>query len=199
MAFTARRYTTLTAIEALHHCARDFESMTSAEVAAKYPDQTLARIIRDHYLLHLKRMIVQSWRQRRTLTTAVLQELSCYPERAPRFQVGGLVERDRLGCDHGAECCLAVELRNRRPDLEKILETLQKLPPKPENLRRTRILKEFLKRKGRFVLKDKECRGLGDIIFAVFCPDDAVIVTTNIQDFVPLASALGKKVDPVEV
>jgi hypothetical protein len=198
MAFTPKRYTTLTAIEALQQVAKEFESMVNEEVFTKYPGQTLGQTIRDQYLFHLKRRIVVSWRQRRTLTTDVVQELPCYPERAPRFQAGGLIEKDHLGCDHGGECCLAVELRRRRPALEKIFETLKTLPPKAENQRRIKILKEFLKKKSRFVLEDKHCRGLGDVIFAVFCPDDAVVLTTNIRDHEPLAAALGKKAEPVE-
>jgi hypothetical protein len=198
MGFTPRRYTTLTAIEALQQVAKELEFMVNEEVLAKYPHQTLGQTIRDQYLLHLKRRIVQSWRQRRSLTTEVLQELPCYPERAPRFHSGGVIERDHLGCDHGGECSLAVELRKRRLDLEKILATLTTLPAKPENQRRIRILKEFLKKKSRFVLEDKHCRGLGDVMFAVFCPDDALILTTNMKDYKPLTAAVNKQAEPVE-
>ena len=198
MGLTPRRYTTLTALEALQQVAKEFESMVNEEVIAKYPGQTLGQTVRDQYLLHVRRRIVQSWRQRRTLTTAVVQELPCYPERAPRFHPGGLIERDHLGCDHGGECVLAVELRKRRPALEKILETLKTLPPKAESQRQIKILKAFLRRKTRFVLEDKHCRGLGDVMFAVFCPDDAVVLTTNIRDHEPLTAALGKKAEPVE-
>jgi hypothetical protein len=198
MGFTPKRYTTLTAIEALQQVAKEFESMVNVEVFTNYPGQTLGQTIRDQYLFHLKRRIAQSWRQRRTLTTEVVQELSCYPGRAPRFQAGGLIEKDHLGCDHGGECCLAAELRKRKPALEKILETLKKLPPKAENQRRIRILKDLLREKSRFILEDKHCRGLGDVVFAVFCPDDAVVLTTNIMDHEPLAAALGKKAEAVE-
>jgi len=75
---------------------------------------------------------------------------------------------------------------------------LKALPVKPENSRRIKILKEFLKKKGHFVLEDKDCRGLGDVIFAIFCPNDAVVLTTNIVDHEPLAKVLGKKVETVE-
>jgi hypothetical protein len=126
MGFTPKRYTTLTAIEALQQVAREFESMVNEEVLAKYPGDTLGHVIRDQYLLHLKRRIVQSWRQRRSLTTDVVQELPCYTERVPRFQPEGIIEKDHLGCDHGGECSLAVELRKRRLDLEKILADVSK-------------------------------------------------------------------------
>jgi len=91
MGFTPKRYTTQTAIEALRQVAIEFEAMLTEEVLTKYPGQTLGQVIRDQYLLHLKRMILQSWRRRRTLTTEVLQELPCYPEREPRFDAAGLV------------------------------------------------------------------------------------------------------------
>jgi hypothetical protein len=198
MGFTPKRYTIQTAIEALREVAKELETLVNEEVLAKHPDQTLGQAIRDQYLYHLKRRIVSSWRQRRTVTTEVLQELTCYPERAPRFQPGGLIEKDHLGCDHGGECCLAADLRKRKPALEKMLDVLKTLPPKPEHQRRIKILKEFLKKKSRFVLEDKYCRGLGDIMFAVFCPDDAVILTTNVKDHEPLAAVFGKQVEAVE-
>jgi hypothetical protein len=192
MAFTPRRYTTLTAIEALEQVAIQFESMVNADVLAKHPEQTLDQTIRDVYLLHLKRKIVQAWRRRRDITTEVIQELSCYPERAPIFQPGGLVEKRPLGCDHKGECCFAVELRKRRPELEIMLKTLKSLPAKAENQRRIKILSGFLKN-SRFVFGDKECRGLGDVVFALFCPDDAEILTSNIADYEPLTTALKKR------
>ena len=39
------------------------------------------------------------------------------------------------------------------------------------------------------------CRDLGDAFFALFAPDNAVILTTNRKDHEPLAHALGKKVE----
>ncbi len=42
-------------------------------------------------------------------------------------------------------------------------------------------------------LTDQHCRQLGDAVFAFFCPNDAVILTTNAKDLAPLAESLGKK------
>ena len=98
-----------------------------------------------------------------------------------------------MGCDHRGECTLAVELKKRRTDLEKIRKVLETAPKKSENERRLKILKQFLKPKGHFVLEDKHCRGLGDVMFAIFCPDDSHILTTNVADHGPLAATLGKQ------
>lgn len=41
-------------------------------------------------------------------------------------------------------------------------------------------------------LTDSQCRDLGDAVFALLAPHDSVILTTNLKDHEPLASALGK-------
>jgi hypothetical protein len=37
----------------------------------------------------------------------------------------------------------------------------------------------------------KECRVFGDAYFVLFCPSNAVILTTNLRDIDPMAIALG--------
>lgn len=44
-------------------------------------------------------------------------------------------------------------------------------------------------------IEDKDCRSLGDAVFAFLAPDGATILTTNERDHKPLAEALGKKVE----
>ncbi len=197
MAFTPKRYTTLTAIEALTQVAKQFEALLTEEVLRNYPGETLDQVIRDQYLLHMKRKIIESWRRRREVTSEVVQEIPCYSERAPSFQTGGLIDSVRLGCDHGGECSLAADLRKRNADLAKILKMLKRLPAKPEHERQIATLKEFLKKKSRIVFGDLQCRRLGDVMFAIFCPGDAVILTTNMKDHEPLAAAVAKRAEPV--
>ena len=63
---------------------------------------------------------------------------------------------------------------------------------RPEDARRREALKKLaVHPNSRFERKD--CRALGDAYFAFFAPTNADILTTNIKDHLPLASALGKK------
>jgi len=39
------------------------------------------------------------------------------------------------------------------------------------------------------------CRDLGDAVFAFFCTNNAVVLTTNLRDHEPLAKAIGKKAE----
>jgi hypothetical protein len=41
----------------------------------------------------------------------------------------------------------------------------------------------------------KDCRRFGDAYFVLFCPDDAVVLTTNVRDIKPMADALGVSVE----
>lgn len=197
MASTPRKNVVLTAIESLQLGAKDFEKMTAVETLGRYPHENLGEIIRDHYRLHLKRTIIQSWRERRSVTTEVLQELPCYAERAPILE-GNLIEMGHLGCDHRGECCMAPALLAQKGALGEVLKVLDRLPPKPENQRRIKILKEIVKGSKRLQLGDRECRGLGDIIFAMFCPGDAAILTTNVKDHTPLATVFRKQVESLD-
>jgi len=47
----------------------------------------------------------------------------------------------------------------------------------------------------KILLDRDQCRWLGDAVFAFFCPEDAVILTTNIGDHQRLAKAVGKRAE----
>jgi hypothetical protein len=44
-------------------------------------------------------------------------------------------------------------------------------------------------------MSEKTCRNLGDAFFALFAPQDAVVLTTNLKDHSVLAKALNKKAE----
>ncbi|MBK9769145.1 MAG: hypothetical protein IPP63_20305 [Chloracidobacterium sp.] len=91
------------------------------------------------------------------------------------------------------------KLRDRSIELNKLVTTIKKEPAKRENPPRQRVLHDLAVRKN-FKMKDKDCKNLGDAVFALFCPADADILTTNISDHRPLAEALGKTaVSPKDV
>jgi hypothetical protein len=83
------------------------------------------------------------------------------------------------------------ELSKRRGAVERILELLEGHGGKPENQKMHQALRHILRTPKR-AFSDNQCRNLGDAVFAIMAPDDAVILTTNIKDHAPLASALGK-------
>jgi hypothetical protein len=61
---------------------------------------------------------------------------------------------------------------------------------KPETTKRRQALKQ-LARLPKRRLSEKDCRNLGDAVFAFQCPKDATILTTNLSDHRVLATAVG--------
>lgn len=194
MSMSPKRYTTSTAIEALKEAAVVTlkVGVTNQGLVDKYganasPDATLCDIFR----LSIKTAILKSWKRRRTITTKTIQELSCYEEKAPS-ENNGLIEIKPVKCKVEKECCLAPKLRKKIDELDILVETIKHLPSKTENDRRHKVLHE-ISRKPKQPVSEAYCRGLGDAYFALFCPDDAVILSTNIKDHKPLAESLGKE------
>jgi len=60
-----------------------------------------------------------------------------------------------------------------------------------EDNRRSAALKVILR--GREPIRERTSRSLGDAVFALYAPTDAVILTTNKRDHKALARALGKE------
>ena len=96
-----------------------------------------------------------------------------------------------MKCCPKDECALAVQLRRDIQSLKVLKKVIEKQPPKSENVKRLKVLKDFI-RLPKQKLSPKQCVALGDAIFAFFCPMDASILTTNTNDIGPLARALGK-------
>lgn len=193
MSMTPRRYTTSTAIESLIEAATATikNGVTNKSLSEKYgakasTDATLCAI----FQLSIKTSIYKSWKRRRSVTTEIVQPLSCYKETDPIDQKG-LIELTSTKCKPENGCCLGSELRIRNKDLKTLTHTIKNLLGKSENDKRHKVLHEISRKPNQPVSEDY-CRGLGDAYFALFCPDDADILTTNIRDHKPLAAALGK-------
>lgn len=195
MSLTPRRYTTATAIEALKTAAGTVSHDVNniAGLAAKYgPEAELDSALSDEFRLSIQQAILRAWISRRSLTTRVTNELSCYVEVAPALKKG-IFECKPLGCMPVNQCCLADELKASPESLRKLRYATKSIEPqKREHERRAKVLKD-LARKPRAPMAEKECRALGDAYFAFFCPSDAEVLTTNLRDHEPLAAALGKK------
>lgn len=149
----------------------------------------------DLYRSATKRAIMSAWRKRRTSTTRVSDELTCYLESDPEISLRtGMFENPATSCKlYGSqECCLASNLKGRAKDLSALLEAIKGKEKKEDNRRRA-VLRKMLNTPKR-PMDPNDCRKLGDAFFALFAPSDAVILTTNIKDHEPLALALGKTV-----
>ena len=97
-------------------------------------------------------------------------------------------------CDGDQECCLAAELKSKRDLLEALRGAIPQNSTRREDQKRRQALKQLLKHPKEVVSRET-CRDLGDAIFAFFCPDNAVVLTTNLRDHDPLAKAIGKKAE----
>lgn len=192
MALTPKKYLTATTIEALREAvAENLKGNTNQTLVDKYgarasSDETLC----DMFRLSIKVLIMKGWKRRRTVTTSVVNPLTCYSEVSP-YEQKGLIEIDPTKCKPTKECCLGVTLRKRTADLKKLVQAIKEAKQKPENDRRHRVLHE-ISRKPTHVVTEEYCRGLGDAYFALFCPTDAAILSTNISDHGSLAEALDK-------
>ena len=76
------------------------------------------------------------------------------------------------------ECCLADQLKARPDLLEALRNAIPESSKRDEDRNRRKVLKQLNSPKR--PLTEEQCRWLGDAIFAFFCPQDAVILTTNI-------------------
>jgi hypothetical protein len=192
MATTPRRYWVSTAIEALEAGAHTERNVTLGDLVKKYGGTATDDVVRcDRYRLSLRSIIMRAWKQRRKLTSTVVDELECYPE-ANITEERGLIELGETRCQPSNECSLGERLRKNPDVLARLRRVVESQPSKPENTRRAKVLKEMV-RLPKEKLTAQQCRQLGDAVFAFFCPLDAVILTTNAKDIGPLAEALGKK------
>lgn len=183
-----------TAVEALEAAAHKNRGVTLQVLVAKYGAiATGDAVICDQYRYTLRSIIMRAWKQRRRLTSAIVQELHCYAE-DDLVEERGIIEVGETKCCPKDECALAAELRQQPAVLERMKEAIDHQPTKHENVKRSQVLRDLV-RLPKQKLTPKQCRDLGDAVFAFFCPADATILTTNEKDIRPLAEAVGKKVE----
>jgi len=143
--------------------------------------------------LSLRRIIRNGWRDRRKLTTEVVGELDCFPENSPfideELKIMTMGEKD---CSARRDCHYAPGLRKRPSELSLLLDVI-KASDRREDIRRRKAL-HALKNTPNRKFESSDCRGLGDAYFALHCPEDATILTSNTKDHAPLAQAVGRSV-----
>lgn len=192
MGFTPRRQRSQSALEALSLAAQEYAQRTLGDLGSEYgllcnADKCLA----DEYRDFLRYLILDAWDQRRAITTHVVNELACYSEAEP-FLNNGQIEVDPTRCAPAPECAMAQQLRTQADDVKKLIAILDGKLGQAKS-QRTALLRLLLEPPER--IRHGDCRALGDSIFALLCPDDCVILTTNGKDHIPLANAIGKKVE----
>lgn len=194
MSLTPRRYTTATALQALHAALQSAQSQTYGMLVTKYgrdahPDTVMC----DRFRLTLKRKIISAWRRRRSITTNVVLPLICYEEVDP-IEVHGILDVTPTRCEREPICSMTKALKSEPNNLTRLKRALEKNSNKRERQRQIKLLRKLIRNKWA-TITDSECRTLGDVVFAFFAPEDAVILTTNISDHKLLADALAKKVE----
>lgn len=194
MSRTPRRYTTSTALEALAKASSSIGNRPMAALVAKYgADAVQDKVYCDELRLALKRSIFGAWARRRQVTTETVFPLSCYSEQAP-YEHRRLIEVKPVACDAEPTCCLAVALRERSEELRKMKEIIDADgSQRAEDRRRAQALRRVFRTKED--ITDAVCRDLGDAVLIALAPPDAVILTTNVRDFAPLATAVSKRVE----
>jgi hypothetical protein len=174
--------------------AAAFRLAEEGSPTSSHPHSAFDRDAADRLRLAIATLIMESWRRRRRITTEVVQDLACYTEAAPSLSEDGLFDLKPQKCDPQDECSLAAQLRAHPEMLKALRDAIPEASSRREDLDRRAVLKQLL-HKPKVPLDRESCRKLGDAIFAFFCPDDSVLLTTNLRDHAPLAAALGKKAE----
>ena len=137
--------------------------------------------------------MVTSWEERKTLFGGPYHLLSCYSD-AELHENKARLETEPHDCLAKSECCLKPMLIQSRNKVAKVRSALKDVEARPEVSHRQKVLRQLEKHPTNLMTR-KECRRFGDAYFVLFCPTDAVIVTTNVRDIEPMASELGISVD----
>lgn len=146
-------------------------------------------LLSQHARIWLKTKIHQAWRGLFRKPFKLCAPLPCYAITAPRDLPNGLIDYKPLICTLGP-CSIQKQIIRER-DIAEILENVCRSLPKEEMSKRAIILR-LIRRHPEQKLTDNQCIALGDVVFAIQCPIDAIVLTTNIADHHPLTSAIGK-------
>jgi len=138
----------------------------------------------------LKTKITKAWRDHKKPRFKHVNPLSCYAVREPSEKPDGLIDSHPLRCTLG-HCCLRQQFTADLVATEKLELACKALADKPEMNKRRSVLHD-IRRKPKAPIDHGACIRLGDAVFALQCPTDAVVLTTNLVDHGPLCAALGK-------
>jgi hypothetical protein len=189
---TPRRNFSASARQAFEQATKaDQTSFAQVLDLGQQAEPILDRALADRYRYYLRRRITQAWQHRRSIATEVSMPLLCFVEGELETDSGDSLHFERYSCPRNSDCSVLAELSKRADAVRRIWEVLANQQDKAENQKRYQALRHIVRTPKRS-FTDSKCRDVGDAVFAIMAPHDAVILTTNIKDHRPLASALGK-------
>lgn len=150
-------------------------------------DELFASVYRDD----LARRLREALRWLEGQRSRVTHHLTCYEHGGLKSCRDGTLDDGVRRCPRS--CALGVLLAEAQDDVSKLAVVVEAQEGKPENVKRLDALRWVSQNVGAAPSAD-HCRALGDAVFALLCPSGGTIVTTNLKDHEPLASALGKSV-----
>jgi hypothetical protein len=187
-----RPYRVTTSLEALQVGS---EGLSSASITGPESAREADRRNAAMYMFAIRRRILRGWSDRRRITTTVFDPTDCFAETAPFFdETTSLLENPGKTCAASVECSLAKRLKEKREKISKLIQIIAGSTRNEDNRRRAalRMLYNTPNRK----FEHKDCQNLGDAYFALRCPNDFSILTSNVRDHSLLAGALGITVEP---
>jgi hypothetical protein len=184
-----RRNLPATALQAVGDFHGSIASQLTQALANKYPEINRGEADLVEFRIWIKQKIYRAWRNRRRQTTAVISPIPCYTENDLTVRNSGQISDDPLRCKV-KDCSLRLKYADRLDAVELLENTC--VGTKNETVKRRQALNQ-LRRHPKKDYEEKNCRALGDAIFALECRSGAEILTTNIADHGPLAAALGFK------
>jgi len=193
LSLTPQRYKTSTSLEALAEAHKSMAHAIPATFIEKYgEDAKMDKVLCDEARLAIKVNIFKAWKRRHKVAQKTVCLLPCYEEVEP-YMKRDLIEVKPVQCKKGKPCEIERLLKKNPESLLAMWEAI-KDSDKPEDKRRAKVLKNMYRNPKR-PIEDKDCRYIGDAVFAFLAPEGATILTTNERDHKPLAEALGKKVE----
>lgn len=151
-------------------------------------------------LQHLALRVNGMWRRSHRLpSVSLVQSLTCFNDGKLTYGPSGELKgpNESFNCARSERCAAAEYLYDQKDAVNKMIAALHpnvldsKAAGKKENQQRRKALKELIIN-GPTAFDKGKCRALGDAYFAAMSPPGHSVVTTNIQDYLPLCQALAK-------
>lgn len=138
----------------------------------------------------LRTRIVKAWKRRNSLAKRISFKLSCYSDSKPAVDKTGQLFIPNRDCSV-TDCAMRQEMQKNSAALKLLIDASNGQQTN-EGKRRAAVLQKLYNACPS--LSPKECRNLGDAVFAFYAPQAAEILTTNVTDHRVLAGALHKTV-----
>lgn len=186
-----RRNLPATALQAVQDFQGSLSKEIPAELLSRYTGLSLPQAEVRELRIWLRSHILRAWRRRSYYVSEVIAPLSCYDEQAPTMRNSGQMQDDPRRCGV-SDCCMRTKYASRLSEVKHLEDSC--VAQKREVKKRRKALKR-LRQHPTKPYDEEHCQALGDAVFTLECPADAVILTTNVVDHGPLASALGRRVE----